>query len=62
MKKVPIKGLFCFYRVVNFFKSAIVAVGFSALKTKLPATRTSAPASTNCFAFLLVTPPSTSIM
>jgi hypothetical protein len=40
----------------------MVCEGFSALKTKLPATKTSAPASTSCLAFLLVTPPSISII
>ena len=37
------------YSIV-FFKSAIVWVGFSAPKTKLPATKTFAPASINAFA------------
>ena len=43
------------------FHALPVCEGFSALKTKLPATKIFAPASTSCLAFLLVTPPSISI-
>ena len=44
-----------------FFKVSIVIVGFSELKTKLPATKTSAPAFTNSLPVTKFTPPSTSI-
>ena len=44
-----------------FFSSAIAWIISPDLKTALPATRTSAPQSTNCLAFLELTPPSTSI-
>ena len=44
-----------------FFSVEIVLVGLSDLKTKLPATKTSAPASIKSFAFLSLIPPSISI-
>ena len=40
-----------FKRKLNCFNSAIVCIGLSDLKIKLPATNTSAPASSNFLAF-----------
>jgi hypothetical protein len=40
----------------------MVFEGFALLKTKLPATKTSAPKSVNFLALEAVTPPSTSIV
>ena len=48
-------------RTLHCFMSWIVFCGFSLLKTALPATRTSAPASKSKGAFCRLTPPSTSM-
>ena len=41
-----------------FFKFEIISIGLSDLNTKLPATKISAPQSTNFLALLVFTPPS----
>src|SRR5690606_17412209 len=51
---------FLHYAVFSF-RSLMVSVGFSLLKTKLPATKTSAPCSTSFLALSAFTPPSISI-